>query len=671
MNQKATNSWILAAICAVSLAGYLCFSAGLRYWLSSWDYFRALYNGLSSLPDPLWIQLWKRLFSGIPWDLRQLTLLASLLALSFLVSFLAWRNMRGRINFVLSLSLFLPACLIVPQILLALLFWPDGHRRVIYANHMAILGLAAAGMFIFSLIRPGANPVKNNQEASERIGVWGIAFMVPAATVLFTALLLGIGYDPGYDAGAYHLPLAAGYGISGNIMVRHDIPFTYPSNGELLLRWFLFPGNDRLASLPSFLVALLIAAILYNLCRCLALERQPALIAACASVTFPVFPYLASIPNSDLVGIAAMLMSLIFLIGMYRTGCAEPVSICCFGLALGLAAGARLSLLPSCAFMVLALFIVMCRSEYCHFPSPDARLHWSRIVLILLTISFFALIGGCFWYLRNALIHGNPFFPISMLGMPGMPIDSISPVVGVMHDKPWLIALYPWTELGYTYIYDTGVGAVFTAIVLPGLLWWPVSMICNWKAEEGKCRFERMLAYLCVVSCFVYFVSRPSVYTRHAAFGILLSFFLVAEMWKRLRKPIFRAVVFLAFLVMCFSLEKSLAGAILYRLAIPAREGAARFGLPAAIDTLPPARIFNAAAGYLTYGCMGRDYRHEVLTLFRQARAQDIREARADYLLIRAEQKPLFETGLSLELVAEAAAANARESLLLYRVLPP
>jgi hypothetical protein len=640
MKRDLFNEKSLTIFCALSLAAYLCFSTGLRFWLSSWGYFRALYVGISSLPDGILVQWWKRTFFGLSWDLRLLGALAGLLALSFLIAWLAWRLLGGRTSFLLSISLFVPACLMVPQTLLASIHWPDGRGRVTYANHMAILGLVATGMIVYWLILiwRGRSPTQRIDEPGGSIGIWGIAFLIPAALVVATAFIAGIGNSPGYDSGAYHMPLAASYGVSGSLETTRDITSSYPANGELVLRWFLFPGNDRFGSLPSIAALLLIAGLLYKLCRALEIERQSALIAACTTITFPVLPHLAVTPNPDLIGISAMLAALL--------------------------------LLPAFLFIVVAVVIVFGRGKgnLIDGTKPVMSKHW--LIRTLLPLGFGALIGGGFWFVRNLLVHGNPLYPVSFMGLPGLPLDVISPVVGIMKDKPWLILTYPWTEVGYTYIYDTGIGAVFTAIVLPGLIWWPMSMIRNWRDEKHRLGFERIVVFSCVIFCGLYFLSRPCVYTRHAAFAIVLSFFLVAEMWRRYRGLLFRVVVLSSFILMCFSLEKSLTGAILYRLAIPAYQGAERFGLPTAIDKLPPSRIFNATTGFLNYGCMGVDYRHKVETLFAFATPQDIVQSKADYLVIRENQKARFENGLRLELVSSVAASDAGESISLYRILP-
>jgi hypothetical protein len=670
MKREILHEKLLTLTCAMSLAAYLAFSAGIRYWLSSWEYFRALYLGLKSQSDPISVQLWKRMFWGVTWDFHSLCLLAMLLVISFAIAWLAWLLLRGEVGFFQSIALFVPACMMFPQTILAFIFWPDGMGYITAANHMAILVLLAFGMIIYWLIWGRSRSQTGYlDKCGGSIGVWGLAFLIPAGIIVVTAFIASFGNNPGYDSLAYHMPLAVSYGISGSLATTSDITSNYPGNGELVLRWLIFPGNDRLGAISSFAALLLIAGILYKLCRALEFERQPALIAACAMLTFPVLPHLTMTPNPDLIGIAEMLTALLILVKLWRNNRASHISLGCLGIALGCGIGSRLSLLPAFAIIIIAVIVIINRINRTHLDSREGAKSNRRLIYALLSIALGALIGGGFWFVRNMVTQGNPLYPIGFMGLPGMPLDAISPVVGIMKDKPWLIFTYPWTEVGYTYIYDTGLGAVFTAIIIPSLIWWPISIIRNWKNEKGKLGSKRILVFLCIICCGLYFLSRPSVYTRHAAFAISLSFFLIAEMWRRYRGFLFRSVVFLSFLVMCFSIEKSLAGSILYRLAIPAKQGAERYGLPAAIDNLPPSRIFNAAAAFLNYGCMGVDFRHKVETLFSIATPKDVLQSKADYLVIYENQKPKFENKLRLELVSTAIAANFGDSISLYRIL--
>jgi hypothetical protein len=664
MKQNRSELWLLNMVCISSLTGYLCFSVALRNWLGAWNYFNALYRGLISKSDSLWLQFWKRVFLVDSWDARQLVLVASLIALSICIAILVWRLLAGRINLVLSLALFVPACFIIPQILLAFLFWPDGRGRVTIGNHLAILFLTFLALIILLATTRGIKSKSRDEDSGDTIGIWGIAFLVPCIALFIISLICALGNHPGYDATSYHLPLAAGYGASNSILVKEAIPLNYPSNSELSLRYFVFSGNDCLASIPCFAAALLIVVILFKLWRLLGLARQPALIAACAATTFPVIPFLATDPNSDLLALVPMLSVPFFLIRLYRTKCEDAAYLWCLGLALGLAAGSRYYFLPACAFtMLILVFILRKRNQH-------SNINWRWLLLSLIKVICCIMIGCAFWFIRSWVLFKNPFFPISLFGLPGKPLDIINTIVGLLEAKPWMIAVYPWMEFDYS-IYDSGVGAVFTAIVLPGLIWWLVYMVRNWKTEQGRFRFERMLIYFYVIFSLLFFLYRPSQYTRHHSFGILLSFFLVAEMWSKIHKPFFRVTLYLSFLVMCFSLGRSLTGGILYRLAIPLKTGAERFGLPSIVDNLPPSRIFNAASAHLTYGCMGRDYRHDILTVSQDAVPQDVLRLRADYLLINEKQKPIFEKNLRLELVDVVNRASPLESFYLYRVFLP
>jgi hypothetical protein len=662
---------ILFAICTLSLAGYVSFSAGMRYWLGPFSYFRALFHGLQALPISIWDQYWSRVFKTMPSSSEQWIYFIGPASLSVLASMLVWWILRDRMSIVTAFAVFVPASLVVPQIVLATLYWPDGRGHVTLFNVLLVLAVASSGLAICGLIRSRGHSNRPFEKQSISIGAWGVAFLVPAILVFGTAFFLGlITDDPGYDALAYHLPLAADYGISNNIPLGQEVGFNYPANADLMLRWCVFKGNHRLAGLLGCFAALLIGLLLYKICRALDKSRQSSVIAASAIITFPVVPYLSLIPNSALPGIMLMLAAVLLLLGLHRTGGKEPALFWCLGVAVGLASGARFSLLPASLFITAAMIVIMLRSDRSRFCSEANNFDWPWFRGMLCRWLIGALLGGGFWYLRNTIVYGNPFYPISVLGLPGRPFEAVNPVVGAMHEKPWLLLIYPWTEIDYLYPFDTGLGALFTAIILPSLVWWPASMIRSWKAEGNKFRFDRVLIYMLVFFCLLYFVYRPSHYTRHAGFGIVLSFFLIAEMWEKFRQRYFRILVYVSFLVVCLSLEYAFCGGLIYGLARPLQEGGAKLGLPPIIDKMAPSRIFNAASAHLQYDTMGRDYRHNVLTRA-WATPQDILNLKADYLLIYERQKSEYAKGLRLELVESVRSSVPGDSLSLYRVFPP
>jgi len=91
--------------------------------------------------------------------------------------------------------------------------------------------------------------------------------------------------------------------------------------------------------------------------------------------------------------------------------------------------------------------------------------------------------------------------------------------------------------------------------------------------------------------------------------------------------------------------------------------------LPKAIDEIKPARILNAGPQFYTYGLMGKDYRHKVISLFADATPQDALKYHADYVFVRESEAPKFQAALNIALLAEAKSPQG-ERFSLWRILP-
>jgi hypothetical protein len=91
-------------------------------------------------------------------------------------------------------------------------------------------------------------------------------------------------------------------------------------------------------------------------------------------------------------------------------------------------------------------------------------------------------------------------------------------------------------------------------------------------------------------------------------------------------------------------------------------------GVPPIVDSLPPSRIFNATRAVNRYALLGADYRHEVITMFRGAEPHDVRDTRAQYVLLSQTQVPAFTATEPLQLV-ESGPAMYGDTLSLWRVL--
>ena len=100
---------------------------------------------------------------------------------------------------------------------------------------------------------------------------------------------------------------------------------------------------------------------------------------------------------------------------------------------------------------------------------------------------------------------------------------------------------------------------------------------------------------------------------------------------------------------------------------LPRLEGAERFALPKVIDEIRPAKILNAGPGYYTYGLMGKDYRHDVVSLFADATPADAVRYHVDYVFVRESDAPRFQAALKIALLAEMK--NSQGNVFAWRVI--
>ncbi len=180
---------------------------------------------------------------------------------------------------------------------------------------------------------------------------------------------------------------------------------TRPSNLEL---WFVFLmaplHSDYLAGTGQVPFAALAALAIVAAVREAGGRRTAALAAALAFLLVPEIWQQARTAMIDL-GLAALLLaSLPFSLRVARRASAGDLTTA--AAALGLAVGTKYVGLPlALPFALAAAFSARRRAR--------ARPLWRRR-----PSSLFAT--GGFWYLRNALVTGNPFYPVATLGLPGL-----------------------------------------------------------------------------------------------------------------------------------------------------------------------------------------------------------------------------------------------------------
>jgi 4-amino-4-deoxy-L-arabinose transferase-like glycosyltransferase len=214
-----------------------------------------------------------------------------------------------------------------------------------------------------------------------------------------------------YDTLSYHLHVPATWMHAGRLGIVPAVfgdpsPAYAPSNLELVFLFLMAPTrSDQLAGVGQLPFAALAAAAIVATVREAGGHRTAALGAALAFVLIP--EVWGQIPTAmtDLGLAACLLVSLPFGLRLRRNGARHGADLPAFAAAIGLAAGAKYAgavfVLPFLALIVGALA-----------RRPRPALGGIALALALL------LATGGFWYVRNAVVTGNPLYPVAVPGLP-------------------------------------------------------------------------------------------------------------------------------------------------------------------------------------------------------------------------------------------------------------
>ena len=212
------------------------------------------------------------------------------------------------------------------------------------------------------------------------------------------------------DGPIYHLYFAARWWKAGRIFLiatpfGENAATYFPAVGDLWFTWLMVGwGGDRLARVGQapFLMAAAMAA--YAIARRLGADRSSAMVAACWFASTPPLLLFSFEPNVNSIFIAGYLLAAYFFL-RYALGDDGLPSLILGGLAAGGALGTKavgvvfvpILLLLGDAVGRLAAGIVR--------SSGDGA--WRMIVLT-------PLVMAGYWYGRNALLTGNPLYPLQV-----------------------------------------------------------------------------------------------------------------------------------------------------------------------------------------------------------------------------------------------------------------
>jgi hypothetical protein len=240
------------------------------------------------------------------------------------------------------------------------------------------------------------------------------------------------------DGPIYHLYFAARWWKEGRLFLIH-FPFgesaaTYfPAGGDLVLTWLMAVfGGDRLARVgqaPFFALAVL---AVFATARQLRSRRPAAVVAAVWFATsYPLFFYVFEANVDDFL-LAGYLLACYFGLRYWLDG--NPGTLALAGLAAGGAWGSKptatLFILP---LLAIAALVVLCRS------GTTARQR-ARDLLVLLTTP---LVMAGFWYARNAILTGNPLYPLRV-AVWGQTILPGWYNLGAMRRSQWYVPVTHW-----------------------------------------------------------------------------------------------------------------------------------------------------------------------------------------------------------------------------------
>ncbi|MDW8168278.1 MAG: glycosyltransferase family 39 protein [Acidobacteriota bacterium] len=214
------------------------------------------------------------------------------------------------------------------------------------------------------------------------------------------------------DSLNYHLLDVLTYAHNRNL---DPFPFAwiqpyFPKAGELLTLWiYLLGGGNKAAFVHMNTVQIPFAFMggwaVWSLAHAFGL-RHVAVLALSLYVLTPLVLLQSLTTMVDIIAAAFFLTALVFLVLHLQNR--RSLELHLFALAFGLLLGTKFTFL----YLSLPLIVVfLFGADRGEFPLGEhLRLVWSRVGTLLLCV----LLGGGFWMVRNALVFGNPVYPVRL-----------------------------------------------------------------------------------------------------------------------------------------------------------------------------------------------------------------------------------------------------------------
>ena len=280
----------------------------------------------------------------------------------------------------------------------------------------------------------------------------------------------------GYDALAYHAPLGVHLWLDGNLATyleggRAGPAQASPASAELWFGLLRLAGGERLANLGQLPFAVLGACAVRAFARRSGLRDGAAWLGAAGFLCAPIVVVQAGMQLNDLAGGALLMAAVALAAAPAREWSRTRLAIT--GLALGLAAATKLSMLPGIAVVGVLAAVYAWRA-----PSADRM---RRVAMLALAFG----LAVAPWWIRNAELFGNPIYPAALpvIGRGFVTADYGSKDNRFVPSR----AAWPVYPLIEPHNEQSGSGALFLVAALPGLV-----------LAAGRRRRRPMALYLAV-----------------------------------------------------------------------------------------------------------------------------------------------------------------------------
>lgn len=245
---------------------------------------------------------------------------------------------------------------------------------------------------------------------------WSDWALVAVWTAIASRILIHVWLLPPYvrDTLSYHLPKVAEWVQSGSLDIfPTPIDRTFwPGGFELFQTWFvLFPHHDFLIEMACVAAYVFACGAVFAAGRCLGLSSRGSLLAATIYGLTPAPLQHASSNKNDLAIAALFLFLLVLFLDALRGRLLLGRRALLAALAMVLAVGTKPTIVFLAPGLVVAVFWVF-RQRLVEGPTRTVRDAGAGPGKVLAAglLSVAGLLAG-YWFLRNALVFGNPFYP--------------------------------------------------------------------------------------------------------------------------------------------------------------------------------------------------------------------------------------------------------------------